>query len=523
MTLFAGPKTMIDPQDAAQERARRERARRHLVAFSEYVAPHYRAARHHRLVAEYLEQVETYIRTQGRTGVGRLLIFEPPRHGKSEQASKLFPAWVLGRNPDARVMTTSYGLDLATKFSRGTRDIVDGPRYAALFGEQGTTETPVELASDSRSVQSWDLAQPHRGGMTAAGVGGAITGMGAHLLIVDDPIKNRDEAESETIRERIWEWWTSTAYTRLEQGGAVVGMMTRWHPDDWAGRLLKLMGSGLGDRWVVLNLPAIAEDFSSPTSTTPTHGEQREAAEYLLEGLPVPEADLLGRAPGEALWPEKYDRGDLEQIKTNVGPYNWEALYQQRPYSRAGGFFRRDWFGVVDAAPELTRRVRYWDKAGSVGGDYSAGVLLAMGRDGNYYIEHVSTGQWTPHERERIMREIGLSDLSRPGPSVQTWHFQDPGSAGLDSAQQTSRNLAGAGITAHYETVSGDKEVRAGPLSGMAQAGFVRLVRGGWNQAFIDELAAFPKGAHDDQVDAAAGAFNKLLASVPAEKLVDFV
>src|SRR5512139_2333344 len=195
---------IVKPEEALEERVRREKARRHLVEFSEYVSPWYRAARHHRLVAEYLELVETYVRTGGHTGISRLLIFQPPRHGKTEQVSKQFPAWVLGRNPDIRIIMASYGADLAVDNSRAVREIVKGERFTALFGNLSTVDAPVELSSDSRSVEAWDLAAPHRGGMRASGVGGGITGKGAHILIVDDPFKNRQEAESEAKREEVW-------------------------------------------------------------------------------------------------------------------------------------------------------------------------------------------------------------------------------------------------------------------------------------------------------------------------------
>jgi hypothetical protein len=150
--------------------------------------------------------------------------------------------WVLGKNPDVRIILASYGADLATENSRAARDIVDSDKYKALFGNLATVEREVEISTDSRSVQAWDLAGPNRGGVRAVGVGGGITGKGADILIIDDPFKNREEAESEAYRRKVWDWWTSSAYTRLEDHAAVIGMLTRWHGDDWAGRILRLMG-----------------------------------------------------------------------------------------------------------------------------------------------------------------------------------------------------------------------------------------------------------------------------------------
>jgi predicted phage terminase large subunit-like protein len=482
------------------------------VDFSEYIYPWYRAAAHHRLVAELLEQVETYIRTRGSTGIGRLLILEPPRHGKSEQASRHFPAWVLGRQPDTRIILASYGADLAVKHSRAAKDIVIGQRYRAVFGELAAVEAPVSMSDDSRSAQAWDLASPHRGGMTAAGVGGGITGLGANLFIVDDPFKNREEAESESSRDRAWEWWTSTAYTRLEEGAAVVGMLTRWHGDDWAGRLLKAMVTDpKADQWVVLCLPAMWEAPEIPPGSS-FDDYQRE---QMQDGVWVDDRDPLGRQPGQALWPAKYNAEDLDRILANIGPYDYEALYQQRPYLRSGSFFKREWFSIVESSPkdEVAARVRVWDKAGTktgTGGDYAVGVRLALTRDDVVYVEHVAREQCTPLQREELILSMAKLDAGLQGPPVMIWHQQDPGSAGLDSAQATSRMLAKNGFSARFETLSGDKEVRAGPWSTACQGGVVRLVRGGWNAAFIEEHVSFPKGTYDDQVDASSWGYGKL-------------
>jgi len=523
---------MVGKTAAREELARRELARRHLVDFECYIAPYYRPARHHRLAGGYLEQVELYIRTKGKEGIGRLLILEPPRYGKSEQASRHFPAWVLGKQPDVRIILTSYGADLATKFSRNARDVVLSDKYRAVFGELASVDAPVELAEDSRSVKAWDLSAPHRGGLMAAGVGGGITGTGAHLMIVDDPFKNREEAESEAHRESVWEWWTSTAYTRLEDGAAIVGMLTRWHGDDWAGRLLKAMATDpKADRWRVVCLPAIAESGRTPSAPTfgsglngleesgrmpsaPTFEEYQR--QRMLEGVWVNEVDPLGRQAGEALWPEKYSIEDLERIRANIYEYDFEALYQQSPYNRMGNFFRREWFTIVEAAPkleEVVSRMWFWDKAGSQSGkgDYACGVVLSVAQNELVYVENVARRQCTPGERDELMISAMKADLATGRGMGCIWHQQDPGSAGLDSAQATNRLLMKAGFgMIRFETMTGDKEVRAGPWSSALQGGMVRLVRGAWNEAFIEEHVAFPKGKFDDQVDATSWGYGKM-------------
>jgi len=523
--MLANPSmVMIKPEQAMDELARRELARRHLVDYSEYVAPWYKAARHHRLVGEILEEVEAYIRTSGRTGISRVLILEPPRHGKSEQASVLFPSWVMGKNPDSRTIITAYGLGLAGNFSKYCRNIVMSNRYQAVFGERATVDRPVEISSDSRSVQAWDLAAPNRGGLVAAGVGGGITGMGAHLLIVDDPFKNREEAESGTFRDNVWDWWQSTAYTRLEDHGVVVGMLTRWHGDDWAGRLLKAMANTPGaDQWQVVCLMALWEKPATQDNL------EEWRLQMMREGVWVDIEDPLGRQDGQALWPEKYNEEDLTHIKGNIGNYEWNALYQQTPYSRVGNLFQKAWFEIVDNFPkaeDVVARGRFWDKAGSKsgGGDYTAGVLMSITKDDVVYVEHLYFERGTPGKREEAILRIAKQDAERKGPRCMIWHQQDPGTSGLDSAQMTNMNLAKAGFTAHFELVTGDKETRAGSWSSACEALRVRLVKGAWNDGFIERHIGFPKVRFDDDVDAASWGFNILAKEVRMNpnKMVDF-
>jgi predicted phage terminase large subunit-like protein len=306
--------------------------------------------------------------------------------------------------------------------------------------------------------------------MQTAGVGGPITGKGANLLIIDDPVKNAEEAASETMRNKAWDWWTSTAYTRLEPQGAVIVIQTRWHQDDLAGKMLTDMAQG-GERWRVVNMPAISDD-------------------------------------GQALWPERYALESLLVIKRTMSSYFFSALYQQRPTPPEGSKFKREWFHVVRSLPDGVRKaVRFWDKASSEGkGDYSAGCLVAQ-HEGLFYIADMARGQWSDLKREDMIQLCAEKDRNR-FQNISTWVEQEPGSGGKDSAAATIRRLAGHNIRA--DRVSGDKELRAGPLAAQCEAGNVRLVAGPWNSAFLDEMCMFPHGTHDDQVDAASGAFNKI-------------
>ena len=504
--------TMVTPQSAALERIRREKAKRHLVDFSEYVSsPWYEAYPHHDLVGKYLEEVALFIETKGKEGIGRLMIFMPPRHGKTEQVSRQFPAWLLGRMPDKRIILTSYNADRANASSRAARDLVLDQRYSAVFGSKSSEATPVRMSDDSRSVTAWDLAAPFRGGVVAAGVGGGITGTGAHLMVVDDPLRNREEAESEARRNAIWEWWTSTAYTRLEDGAAVVIILTRWHPDDLAGRLLKAMASDPeADQYTVLNLPAIWEKPEPP--------DEKDFETYhqdmLLNGVWTDEDDQLGREEGEALWPEKYNEKEMARIQVNVGAHDWSSLYQQSPIQRDGQMFKPEWLDVVDTIPgTVVERVRYWDKAGSEGkNDYTCGVLLAKNDAGHFFIEHVVRERLSFFTRNQKIRRTNDADLQRPGPLVKGFHEVENGAAGIEAAANTVKEMQGRPL--QMDPVGNkSKEVRATAFAVACEALLVHLVRAPWNQAYIEELMMFPKGKHDDQVDASSGAYNKIARS----------
>ena len=502
---------------AREEVARRELARRFFKDYMRYMLPERMVAsmaRHHELLAEKLEQVYLYIASGGKEGIGRLMVFMPPRYWKTLTVSRLFPSWILGKLPNTQIILTSYASGLAVKNSRDVRDFVSEKRYSALFGEfSNRGDDPVMLSSDSRSVESWRLAAPYRGGVKqAAGVGGGVTGEGGHLIVIDDPFKNRKEAESALRREEIWEWWRNDIYTRREDGAAIVIPQTRWHVDGLSGRLLaKMVEDELADNFEVLNLPAIWEPPAVPAKKT-FYMYQRE---QMKEGVYVNEEDPLGRKPGDALWPDKHDEEELERIKANMGAYAFEALYQQFPFLRDGDFFEREYFPIVDKIPEdVIARVRYWDLAGTEGGGaYTAGPLLAKTADNYYYVEHVTRGQWSEYQRDQKIVETAKLDAEERGYTV--YHLeQEPGSSGKEQAAGVVALLAGEGFEAHAGVSTGSKKVRAGPWSSICEAGRVFLVRGGWNEAFIEEHIPFPKGKIKDQVDGAAGAFSKLREGV---------
>jgi predicted phage terminase large subunit-like protein len=463
------------------------RARNSLLGFTQHTFSGYRADPAHALLAAALDEV-----VAGR--VNRLMILAPPQHGKSELASVRLPAYWLGRRPNDPVILASYAASLAYTKSRQARRIVESPEFAQVF-------PGVTTRRDRRAVDHWDIAD-HRGGLLAVGVGGPVTGHGAMLGIIDDPHANGEQAQSQVMRDMVWEWWQTTFRTRMWENGAIVLIQTRWHEDDLAGRLLLEQA----DLWNVLRLPAVAE----------TQDERDDNNRRL--GLPTGAPDLLGRAPGDPLCPSRFSADALVALRRDVGALGWHALYQGVPRPPEGHRFKRAWFPIVDAVPGpplVATRVRYWDLAATSGGGcYTAGVLMARAVDGFWVIEDVVRGQWSPGERNTMMLQTAQADTINYGRGdVIIGIEQEPGSAGIESAAASVRLLAGYRVYA--DRVTGSKEVRVEPFAAQAEAGNVRLLRGRWNGAYLEEVLSFPSGKFSDQVDATSGAFNKLATQEP--------
>jgi predicted phage terminase large subunit-like protein len=439
-----------------------EKARRRLIDFCTFTFPQYQPGNVHRFMADKLQAVE-------RGEISRLMLFLPPRTGKTELLLRWI-AWMLGRHPDWPVLYTSYGADLAWEKSRETRNIVASDEYAQLFGRLSTVDDQVELARDSRSVERWRI-RGRRGGLQAQGVGGPLTGKGGRVIIVDDPVKNREEADSATFRRRTWNWYTSTLRTRLEPGGVIVLCMTRWHEDDLAGRLLRLAREDpSADQWQVVSLPALARDN-----------------------------DPLGRHPGEALDPGRYPAASLLTTKASVGSRDWAALYDQSPRQEEGNVFRRPWLRYVERAPEAVYECVVWDTAleERTQNDCSAAAWFGRGVDGRLYV------------RPLVNDRLSFPDLTQTARSLVTRfpraeHLVEGKASGKSLRQQ----LRADRIPMIEIMPAGDKVARANAVTRYFEAGMVYFVGredGGVGEILLDEcedqLLTFPRGTHDDLVD----------------------
>jgi len=434
-----------------------QRSREHLIDFSIASNPRYIPAWHLDLIAAELEKLER----DGDKEYKVLLVFAPPRHGKSELCTVSFPIWYLGRNPTKEIITVSYSAELAQDFGAKARDLVGTDVYRAIFD---TT-----LKEDEQGKAKW---KTNKGGSyTSVGIGGTLSGRGANFLLFDDPIKNREEAESETYRQRVWDFFTSTAFTRLEPNGVAVVILTRWHMDDLAGRILA--NDELKKRCRVLHLPAIA-----------LHDEEQ-------------------RKTGEALWPSRFSVAALEEIKNTIGPYDFEALYQGSPVLTENQEFNPAWYRYISQEEMEAKQCANFltiDTAISkkTSADYSGFCDNSVDQE-NFWNLRAWRARLNPdelvetifalHERRRYV-SIG----------IERTMYLDGLKPYLDMEQRKRGRFLPIVELKHNQTA---KEVRIRGLIPRYASGSIRHVKGECGALELEQ-AQFPNGLHDDVLDSCA-------------------
>lgn len=449
-----------------KELAQREVCRRHLLPFIQRFNDRYDAGWVHKDICARLEKFSLDV-AEGKSP--RLMLFVPPRHGKSEIASRSFPAWHLGKYPEHEFISCSYSADLAMDFSRKVREVVRTSDYQKIFRE-------TRMDRDSQRIDKW--ATTANGGYTAAGIGGPITGRGAHVFIIDDPVKNREEADSESVRRSIKNWYTSTAYTRLAPGGGMLIILTRWHDDDLAGWLLNQMAKQEGDEWEVIEYPAIATK------------------------------DERYRKKGEALHPERYPLDALLRIKRTIGDRDWSALYQQQPVADEGDYFNKSMFKMYTAKemPSYESLTYYtaWDLAigQKESNDESFGVTVGMDRNRKLWVVDVRHGRWGSEALvEQMLDCYAVWKSSITG--------IERGQIEMTLGPYLEQRIRERGLGTMYieKLLPGrrDKQARARPIQALMQRGDV-LFRAGDDSVnyLINQMLRFPSGVHDDGVDAIA-------------------
>ena len=411
--------------------------------------PEFIAGRHHYIIAEKLEQI-------ARGEIKRLIINMPPRHTKSEFASFLFPAWMIGRKPSMKIIQATHTTELAVNFGRKVKNLLETEEYQEIFED-------CELSVDSKASGRWDTKS---GGMYyAVGVGSNLAGRGGDLIIIDDP-HSEQTAMSASGFENAWEWYTAGPRQRLQPGGAIVLVQTRWSEKDMTGNLIRQMTKdSMADQWEVVELPAI---------------------------LPS----------GEPTWPEFWKREELEQVKASVPAYQWNAQYQQDPTAEELSILKREWWKVWDKeeVPNLQYVIQSYDTAFSKRetADYSAittwGVFypLEIGGPPNLILLDAQKGRWDFPE----LKEIALDQ----------YKFWDPETVIIEakaSGMPLTQELQSMGIPVVNFTPSrgNDKLSRVHSISPLFEAGMIWAPEERWAEDVIEECAAFPNGTHDDLVD----------------------
>jgi predicted phage terminase large subunit-like protein len=486
----------LSPSVAAEHLLMRRKARQEqggLIPYAQYTMPgpngeltEYRPGRLHEVAAEKLESV-----LSGETR--RLLIKMPPRRGKSELTTKRFATWVMGQRPWWHIMLASYGGELATDFSYEAREIVRSRRFQRVF-------PGLELVQDSRRRELWRIlaeGESKQGQFLAAGVTGRHTGYGANLFIIDDPIKTAEEALSQTYRQKVWSWYLSVARTRLmhcsrtDHRGAIVLAYTQWHEDDLGGRLLDRMVNAEGEHWEVLH---IREEWDAKPCIC--CGKQPE--------------DPLERELGELAWEERYDRQDLEETKAALkdqGEWWYQALYQGNPIPEGGNVFKKEW---VDAAwydpGELPRGLHYYaasdyavsEEDGSSDNDYTVHVVAGLDRDNVLWLVDL----W----RERSASDVWVQsavDLMLSRRPMRWYEEAGQINKGVGPWLVKEMRRRRAVCVREQMTSAVNKRVRAATMEAMLSSGQLRFPRRApWAPELEQELLRFPKGTHDDQVDA---------------------
>ena len=444
-------------------------ARDRFNVFLDYIQPGYSQQWFHTLIANSCQRL-----FEGTLGRGKLMLFVPPQHGKSEIVSRKFPAWVLGRDPQMKIVGSSYSADLAQQFSRSIQRTIDSTEYNTLFPDTYLNNSNVRTDTKGSWLRNVDLFETvgHGGFYKAVGVGGSLTGTPVDLGIIDDPVKDALEAYSVTYRERVWNWYTDVFLTRLHNNSKQLLIMTRWHEDDLAGRLLDREG----DDWTVISIPAICE--------VKNDGGQGKSE----------------REIGDALWPERHSLERLREVERR-SPRTFAALYQQRPTIEGGNIVKRDWFGHVSSSDFKRMHedepviffidTAYTDKTTND----PTGIIATCKIGGDIYITHAQKVSMKFPDLVRFIPGY----VSSQGYTRRSTIRIEPKANGLSVIDQL-KEMTGLNVTKTPSPTEA-KETRLNAASPTVESGRVVLVDGAWNEAFTDEVCGFPSKPHDEFVD----------------------
>ena len=457
----------MDKMEVIRFEALKELSRRNLLDFLIFDGNgRYKNARHIQFLTD---KAQKFVEDVKNGKSPRLFISMPPRHSKSETMTKKFPAWIIGNNPDYEIIIASYSMDLARDFGKIARDTY------REHSKNGTGIFNNIIDRDKSAVDNWGISE-HRGAVVSTGVGGSATGKGAHIAIIDDPFKNREDANSRLQRDKVWAWYQSTIRTRLAPGGGIIIIQTRWHEDDLVGRIIKEMENETGETFESIVLPAIAE-----------------------------ENDILGRKVGEPLWEERYGIDELKNIKKAIGSREFSALYQQKPQIEDGGLFKRQYFKYFDVKNDFIiadnkviniKDCFYFqtiDTAMSIhkNNDFTAIATWVCDREWNLYLIDLML------ERLEVPDQWNVIKQYRNKYKLQFQAIESK-SSGIGIMQQAKRE----GMPLKELKADTDKMTRALNISVMFENGKVFLNKNLEKLLELeDQLLKFPNAAYDDAVD----------------------
>lgn len=459
-----------------------EQATQGLMPFTLYTNPKYETGWFNQLLCAEMDQ---FLLDVEAGKMPCLMIFAPPRSGKSEIASRRFPAYTLGQHPDWHIISCSYSADLANRMSRDTQRIIGSQRYREVFPATGLSSSRSGAGGAIRTAELWEIVDAsgdlQGGSYRAAGVNGGITGQGMHIGIIDDPAKDYKTASSATYQEAVIDWYNTTFFTRADpKMNGIVIILTRWHKNDLAGQLLKLADEG-GEPWRVISFPMEAEEVEI---------HELNGKKYHL------------RDPGDLLFPERMPLSFVEKCKQR-GSLVWNALYQQRPTAKGGGLLKSDWFGEYNVLPKLRWRAIYVDTAQKTkeANDFSVFEHWGLGDDGRLYLIDLIRGKWEADElkRQAVAFWNKCKPLKDQGPLV-SMKIEDKVS-GTSLIQSISRAALCPVIAVQRDK---DKFTRLMDVQGYIESGYVYLpAEAVWVSDFLTEMegitAAF--NTHDDQLD----------------------
>lgn len=437
-----------------------ELSRRKLLNFTKNTFRKYQEGEHQVIIADELDK---FINRDTKN----LIIQAPPRHGKSELASRRLPAYILGKNPDAQIISCSYSADLSSRMNRDVQRVIDTPEYRKIFPDTTLNTKNVRTTAKGNYVRNSDMFEivNRKGVYRSAGVGGGITGMGCDYGIIDDPVKDAQDAGSPTVRQKVWDWYVSTFLTRVEEGGGVLIVMTRWHEDDLVGRILKQKNHG----FKVINMPAISEQ-------------------------------------GNALWPEKYSVEFLQERKKTLGDRTFQSLYQGNPTQATGNLFKASWMkNRYDTSLGFARgdqMFQFWDTTFKEDGtSYVVGQCWQK-KAGTFYLRDQVRGKWG---FTKTVAQIEAFYLKWPNAYKCYIENKANGEAILDYFKSKPANPVPGVLL--YDPGKRSKEERADAVTQYWEVGNVKLPENAsWIDDFISEHLSFPLAANDDQVDVSSAA-----------------